>query len=321
MTAVSIISTNLATDEVWDAHWRGCDYATFFHSREWYTVWRQYQPKYQIEALHFIFSDGKEAVVPASISKTSGQYLMSPGRTYGGWISADELTEEHASLLYQHLVGRNTYWRINPYDTNSKVVVHPDQTADDTNVILLPKDFDELYSRWSSNHKKGVKKGMKESEVRPATTLEEWKAYFGLYQKCLKRWGEQATSNYSWELFEELYRLSSDHVKLWLTYHQGAIIGGGLCFYGSRHVVCWHSAVDDDYFSKKPIFSMFRYAIAHACEQEYAWFDFNPSGGHEGVKKFKEGFATVEMDAPVLRVQASSSKLKNKINQVLAQFS
>jgi lipid II:glycine glycyltransferase (peptidoglycan interpeptide bridge formation enzyme) len=30
--------------------------------------------------------------------------------------------------------------------------------------------------------------------------------------------------------------------------------------------------------------------IKDACEQGYFWFDFNPSGGHEGVKSFKKGF-------------------------------
>nr|WKN35821.1 GNAT family N-acetyltransferase [Tunicatimonas sp. TK19036] len=320
MKNISIIAINQSTDELWDYHWEGCSYATFFHARGWYQVWERYEPKYSTKALHVRFSDGKAAVMPASISQKTNTYIMSPGRTYGGWISADELTEEHASLLYDYLKGENIYWRINPYDPHHQIVNHESLQDDDTNVIPLQKDFDELLSRWSSNHKKGVKKGLKENQVKLATTKEEWQAYFSLYQKCLERWGENATSNYSWELFDALYQLSSDHVKLWLTYHQDMIIGGGLCFYGPEHVVCWHSAVDDEYFSRKPIFSMFRESIAHACEQGYRWYDFNPSGGHEGVKKFKQGFATIEMNAPVLKSKTQNGQIRSKIKRVFAQL-
>jgi lipid II:glycine glycyltransferase (peptidoglycan interpeptide bridge formation enzyme) len=43
--------------------------------------------------------------------------------------------------------------------------------------------------------------------------------------------------------------------------------------------------------------------IKNACEKGYTWFDFNPSGGLEGVKAFKERFGAQALKCPIVRLE------------------
>jgi lipid II:glycine glycyltransferase (peptidoglycan interpeptide bridge formation enzyme) len=56
--------------------------------------------------------------------------------------------------------------------------------------------------------------------------------------------------------------------------------------------------------------------IRHAVEHGYRWFDFNPSGGHEGVQKFKARFGTVPLSCPMILHQTPV----NRAFQQLALF-
>jgi CelD/BcsL family acetyltransferase involved in cellulose biosynthesis len=114
---------------------------------------------------------------------------------------------------------------------------------------------------------------------------------------------------YGWELFKEMFERYSPDVKLWLAVCYGKIIAGALCFYSKHHVAYWHGAAYSDYFKLRPVNLLMYEAIRHACEQGYSWFDFNPSGGHEGVKAFKRSFGTQEVLCPVVKTQSSFSKV------------
>ena len=59
-------------------------------------------------------------------------------------------------------------------------------------------------------------------------------------------------------------------------------------------------------------------SIKDACEQGYSGFDFNPSGGHEGVKEFKKRFGTEELPCPVLE---NKSPFLSTLNQVRCSLS
>ncbi len=61
-----------------------------------------------------------------------------------------------------------------------------------------------------------------------------------------------------------------------------------------------HGAALEDYFTLRPVNLLLYEAIKHACEEGYAWFDFNPSGGHEGVRAFKRSFGTESRPSPVV---------------------
>jgi CelD/BcsL family acetyltransferase involved in cellulose biosynthesis len=313
---VTILAVRSASSDEWDAIFQACDYSTYFHSREWAEIWNVYTRNASIcDPKLITFSDGKQALLPISYQKSmkglSRRYVSSPAGTFGGWISSDKLAVAHAEILFRYMreLSGNLVWRINPYDsvvfqTSSYAETSPANRKNDvTHTLHLEEGFDAVYERWSkgkSSAARKVRKARKEGiEIRCALGKDDWSAYYQVYEKSLQRWGERASSVYTWDLFQELFRRNSPHVKLWLALYQQEIIAGALCFSARNHVVYWHGAALEAFFPLRPVNLLMYEAIKDACEQGYSWFDFNPSGGHEGVKKFKESFGAVAKSSPV----------------------
>ena len=60
-----------------------------------------------------------------------------------------------------------------------------------------------------------------------------------------------------------------------------------------------------DYFHLRPVNLLMCEIIKHSCDRGYSWFDFNPSGGHEGVTAFKKSFGAEALPCPVVNNQDS----------------
>ena len=304
---ISIKSVRTAEAAEWDSIWLRCDYATYFHSREWAEIWNIYsEGNISPEPYLIVFSDGRKAVLPLSSSRSYKglirNYLSSPGGTFGGWISEDNLLEEHAVLLSEYLYnkGGTLFWRFNPYDELVGKITIPTTTQDETNAINLLGGFDAAYNSWTKGHKSATTKARREGvSVRLASSLEDWQNYYEVYEDSLKRWGDKASSRYEWKFFEEICRRNSPNVKLWLAIFQERVVAGALCFYAKRHVVYWHGAALEEHFHLRPVNLLMYEAILDACNHDYSWFDFNPSGGHEGVKAFKKSFGAIEIKTNV----------------------
>ena len=321
--SISIKNIRSATASEWDHIWKECDYSTYFHSREWAEIWNRYtKGKMRPDPKLIMFTDGKKAILPLSYRKTLKglvkSYISSPAGTFGGWISTDELTVEHGKLLTNYLVDKhkNLFWRLNPYDRLAARNGIKITENDETHALNLSDDFETIYEKWSKGGwKKGnlapsrtaymVRKARKYGvSVRPATTLDDWREYYQVYEDSLDRWGDRATSHYRWELFNEIYQRNSPYTRLWLGVYDSRIIVGGLCFYAKRHAVTWHGATLKDYFKLHPMRMLVCEMVKDACDRGYAWFDFNPSGGHEGVKAFKKSFGAQALPSPVVHIKS-----------------
>jgi hypothetical protein len=124
---LSITEVCPVSAEVWDKIWQECDYATYFHSREWAEIWHTYTQGVIHPAPKLIlFSDGKKALIPLSCEKRYkgllNLYLSSPEGCFGGWLSTDKLQIDHAKLMINYMtkkLGGSLIWRFNPYDTIS----------------------------------------------------------------------------------------------------------------------------------------------------------------------------------------------------------
>ncbi len=294
----------------WEEAWNVCGYSTYFHSPEWAAIWQKYsKERVTPKPLMINFSDGKRAVLPMSAGQVCKgfvtEYILSPGGTFGGWISVDQLTEDHALQLSVLIAKRckQLSWRLNPYDPLVAESVKLNVKQDETHVLDLADGFGSIFKLWSKGHKSAAKKAHREGViVREAISLEEWQAYFTVYEDSLRRWGDKASSKYSWRLFEDLYRRKSSNIKLWLSFYNEQVISGMLCFYAKNHVVYWHGAALEEYFGLRPVHWGVHEVVRSACESDYRWFDFNPSGTNEGVKKFKKGFGATSRAAPVVLV-------------------
>ena len=127
---LTIDNIRKATDEEWDATWSACEYATYFHSREWAEIWRVYSKGAMLPTPQFVtFSDGNTCLLPISSRKSffglRRQYLSSPAGTFGGWISNDQLLPEHARVMANHMTSHSPglSWRMNPYDPNVRFLL------------------------------------------------------------------------------------------------------------------------------------------------------------------------------------------------------
>lgn len=316
---ISIKKVYLANSDEWDAIWQGCDYSTYFHSREWAEIWKVYsQGKIRPEPKLVLFSDGKKALLPISAQKIYKgmlkQYVSSPASTFGGWISLDKLSVEHADLLVDFLTEKisNLSWRLNPYDELLFKVGIGNSKYDETHTLNLEGGFDSIYKKWTKGNGSTVRKAHKARKegvsVTTACRQDDWLAYYQVYQDSLRRWGSKASSVYEWNLFKEIFQRNSPKIKLWLAYYQNKIVSGALCFYAKKHVVYWHGAALEQYFHLRPVNLLMYEVIKDACEQEYSWFDFNPSGGHEGVKAFKKSFGAEALQSSLINIETNIAR-------------
>ncbi len=324
---MKISSISNANNKEWDETWAACPYATYFHSGEWAEIWAQYTAG-QFEQLKaaaqlISFTDGKKALLPlsyyASYRGLIKKYVSSPGGTFGGWLSSDELTSEHARLLSEHILQNlpALEWRINPYDPLKYIPESSCMQQETTSTLSLEDDFEKIFRSWSKGHIAAVAQARKNGiTIGQASDREAWRRYFNAYEQSIERWGKDKSSGYRWELFNLIYEKRSPHVRLWTASKEDKIIAGALCFYAKKHVVYWHGAALQDYFKMRPVNLLLYEAIKDAKQQGYAWFDFNPSGKLEGVRAFKKSFGTEEFSCPLIKSYKYS--LKNKL--IIAGF-
>ncbi len=320
---LTITSYQPATFEEWNAHYQHCPYATFFHSSDWMKLWHAFNPQHQIDTRHIVFSDGKTLIVPLTFVKLYKglikKYSSSTAGTYGGWISKDELTAAHINLLMQWMqkTMEDIMVRVSPY-----APLHGfDQFAireEHTMAIDLSEGFEAVKKGFNRGNKSSINKAINHGVIVKRTNdLADWKAYFDVYQKSLKRWGDTTTSNYKWALFETIWEQQLDTTQLWVAQLDGAIIGGGLYVMSQHHVIYWHGASDHDHYDIRPINLLMHDVIQYSCEQGYQWFDFNPSGQHEGVDRFKRSFGA---EAHMSYVWSQTNKRKNKLAKLVGRI-
>jgi hypothetical protein len=257
-----------------------------------------------------LFSDGTRAVLPLTRQRlargVSYVDLSSPAGTYGGWLSADRLGAGHAELLVRHLLQkrRAVWWRVNPFDPLAASVAGLPLQADWTQALPLSSDTEGVCARAHHGPRSAARKAVREGvSVRLAQSDSDWHGYYRIYLQLLEHWGGRASSRYDWSLFDALGRLEGDQVRLWLADYGDRLIGGGICLYSHTHVSYWHAATLPKFRHLRPSDLLAFTMIEDACERGYGWFDFNPSGGHEGVVTFKKRFGCDSLAAPFISRQ------------------
>jgi predicted N-acyltransferase len=194
----------------------------------------------------------------------------------------------------------NVRWVLNPFAVKAidRLLIAGAGTW--TLAIDLTDGFATARTRWSTMHKRNAAKAERaELDVTVAETASDWAAYYRIYELSLDRWGSTATSRYPWRLFSEL-ATEADGVRLWVAKVGGEVVAGVLCLLGPQIASYWHGAADARFFPLRPANLLLQEAIRRACDDGFKWFDLGPSGGHDGVERFKTGFGPVRLDVPVL---------------------
>ncbi len=302
-----LVEIRPASSDEWDQAWEECPYATYFHSRQWAEVWSHYHRGYLRPAPLLVrLDDERDIVFPLSrrVSRLGRtlQWVSSPAGTYGGYLSNHELNLAQARRLTTALLERfrPLSWRLNPYDPITSQLDLVGLREDFTRTLDLTVGKEAILRSWTKGHRSAAKKAERLGvHVRLAKTLEDWQAYYKIYERTLERWGDRASSRYQWRLFQRLFECGSEHVKLWLAEVEGLAVAGALCLASGKHIVYWHGAADEEFFPLRPVHLLIREIVFWSCETGMQWFDLNPSGGHAGVDLFKKGFGTVSMRSDV----------------------
>ncbi len=296
-----------ASDVEWDRAWDDCDYATFFHGREWAELWRAYtrgrvRPAPRVVEL----SDGTSVVLPLSHRRgwRAERHFSSFAGTYGGWISSTAVGPEHARVLCELMRSEFTgiVWRINPFDPWAPALRLPRCEPDITHVLDLSLGLAALRQRWTRGHRSAERQARRRGiHVRRASAGADWARYYRLYVRALSRWGQSATSRYGRRLFRAMARRNSPHVGLWLAEAPGVgPVAGTVALYSRHHVIVWHGAALAEYFPLRPANLLYVEVMKHGEAAGYRWFDFNPSGGHTGVEAFKRSFGGEVRSCPLV---------------------
>jgi hypothetical protein len=313
--AVSITAICKATRLEWEQACRDCGHATFFHTPYWAEIFSTAGRGRMVPAAEAVeFSDGAVAVIPLVykwyLSPSLRLYWSMPACTFGGWVSADTLTEAHARLLVARLDGiRDLVWRENPYDPLLKAIDVPHAADDFTQTVDLRQGFAAAEARADHAHHKAVRKARGKGVVAlEASDSEQWRSYFSLYEKSRRRWKERGpvgSRGYDWTFFDILYRSPPEHRRLWLAQVHGTPVAGILCFYWNRHAVAWLGAGAADFFDCRPNNLLYEHAIRHAAGAGYHWFDCNPSGGLKGVVEFKEHLGAQKLRSRIINKRSA----------------
>ena len=296
-------------EDEWQSLADRCSFATFFHTPLWLRLFTQTRPQVRIATKKFRFEEDKVAIFPLlernRLMGLSRVHTSTAASCYGGWVCADTLFPEQILAMTRWIFDHcgNLVWRVNPLQPLVDLL-DPFTTELDTTEILDLSPFEDenaLRMHYKHSVRKQVNKGIRAGlRAAPAETWEEWEQYFAIYQKRLQGWGAGATSRYSIDLFRSIFDAQSPSVKLWVASKDGEIIGGNLNFYHGRHCVEWHAAYNEAYFACGVRDFLVDWIIQDARVRGFTYYDFNPSGGHEGARQFKQTFGTTSMPSNLI---------------------
>lgn len=303
-----------------------CEYATFFHTPSWAKVFSESYPNMEIATKKFIFDDSTRVILPLikrnAMKGFASCYVSSIAGVYGGVISDGKINEKKISEIFTYLIKWNTLDVSiigNPffdYSLPKRFKVKEELTQ----VLEIGKPEEEIWVGYAHSVKNQINKASKSGVMcREAKTLDEWKEYYSIYQESVKRWGDKATSNYPFLLFENLFRENNSNIKLWLVVCDNKIVGGNLNFYHNNHCVEWHASFLSDYFKYGIRKFLAHKIILDANAKGYNYYDFNPSGGHVGTMEFKETFGSKKLSFKRWEWKNSSLdmivRVKNKLSK------
>lgn len=318
---ISIVLTRKTDVETWRKTWEKCPWATFFESPEWAGIFKNiFGDTYELHPIEFGFSDGVVAIVPGvSGMRIRGKVKMlecSPGGTYGGPISADTLHNEHLILLISEILLKfpNITFRLNPY-LLSGLDASGLHDEDFTQVIDLQLPEEKLASLFRKKRVATYAKKARDSGFYIDKAPDEHLGKFHeLYVASTSRWSDIARL-YSLAFFRDLVACPMcDFIGCYSS--EGELAGGGLFVRNSDHVISWLPVIHPEYL-KKHLFELFYHDIIfHYRNLGLKYFDFNPSGGNDGVVRFKDKFQPERMPAPVVSGKTLLIKAADTLNKL-----
>lgn len=304
VTRLSFVVESAGLGE-WEELLSRCPCATFFHSPSWVEAICAAFPGYSNATCIARSSDGRRAILPLVQSwegKRSGLRGLEsvPPYCYGGPIfegtpDPDFIASATLAIVESSTVrAQEVLLHGNPYFALSIPGLRA-VTGSETQIVCLSGGYGEVKKRYKTRHKSTLTK----PKLSAITTTvgdccNDWKEYFDLYQKSLQRWGENATSNHPWSVFDRL-RQAGPNVRLWLAKANGITCSGAIVLYQFPRAFYWHGAFDSNYSKLSPNNILHDAIIHDACDAGYEAYDLLSSGSHVGVASFKDSLGATRV--------------------------
>jgi hypothetical protein len=250
----------------------------------------------------FVFDDGTRAVFPFMREKSSAlkrvlgwdNYISGAAYTYGGPISdrplgknqQDALSEYVGSMVKRHHI---LVIRGNPFAPQKSLPGYK-KIEDASHLVELYKCRDEkdLLKEYHKRSRDGVKKNLKDHvlEIRKADSLDEYRELYRIYLKSTTHW-ESLLTDYPFKLFQNIFDLKSEHIKLWTIYFGNRMIGGEIMLYWNDYCTGFVSYYNREYSKLQGRQYMLHQAFMDCLAKGIKYYDFRQSGGIKGVADFK----------------------------------
>ena len=289
----------------WEELARTSPECTFYHTPLWHDIVIKAYKDYSIGTRGFIFDNGGRAVFPF-IQTKKGRPLLGKSRLkssvfggYGGIIADTSAGAAQQQEIYAFLVKQRASISIDTNPFSKTAVKLPDGficKEDFTQALALTRDEQALYQKLNRGGKSNLNQAKKHGiTVRLAKTEQDIHTYYALYKDTLRRWGDGALFEYPESLFFTIFAHAGDGIKIWLAEKEAVIVAGVIIFYWNRIATYWHGASHQDYFQCYPNNMLHMEIIRDAAAAGFHYYDFGPSGGQEGVARFKKSFGAVEL--------------------------
>jgi hypothetical protein len=280
-----------------------CEHATFLQSPLWTELACRSYDNLRDATIGAILESGTRVILPmveapaarGAMRALESTWNWSPGGVIAdGPVEAEEIRDLYDSLQSWRL-GEGVFTG-NPHSSLPDPPVRKGWKVqeDFSQILPLAGDLDSIVGGFERRHRKALRGAVRAGvTVREARGVEDYQAHYQAYLASYERWKARWAAALPWRLFETCHAMSveyPDHISLWLAEVDGRFASGAILFYWNRFVVAWHASAHEELFKYSPNNVLHTEIMRDALERGMSCYDFNPSGGQEGVVTFKAGF-------------------------------
>jgi hypothetical protein len=287
------------TQDEWAASARSDRRCSVFQTPEWGRVVLRAGLARSVRVVGARFAGGGSLLLPMAEvwrGRTSGlsAYESMPVSVYGGPIISGRVNQDEAEravtgmCLDARLNARSVLITGSPRAAIRLREPFVERTIR-AHVLEIEGGEEQVTARYSKNFNRDLKIAANAGvTVRHGNSVEDLLAYHALYEHSLGRWGADATSRHSKELFLALDELPVDGLRVWLGEIAGKPVAGIVMLYHGATAIYWHGAFDGAHARQMPSKAVLDAALRDAGRRGYRCVDMLSSGGHAGVERFKE---------------------------------
>jgi len=312
------------SDNEWEEIILKSDNACFFLSPSWAKIMEKtykYRPTTRIYHIN-----GKEILIPMMQANRHGFKTLAsmPGNfEHGGLFSESKITNDDFKAIINDIIGgRNLILHINlsSGELASKITDKWKIKDEWTNTHLLKLEGKNFEDIWKNDFHQKVRRSIRKArksgvEVREGTTLDDYKTFYDIYAKASEKWGYK-TPQIPFKLLKNLHKYGSDQVKLSLALKDEKPVAGKIDLWYSKTVYYVYGAFLSEYGTYNPSSLLFNDSIKQACQEDYKYYNFGPSGTLKNIGNFKEGFGAGKVGINRYKVYSNLGKVVSKIKSI-----